>query len=642
MANKYLPLFQPIRLGNMVLKNRIVMAPMGEGYGGSLCQQSVDYYAERARGGAAMIIPGACISTRLFKNSTLNNLTDAQTRRYMPFLAEAVHAGGSKLCIEFTAGPGRNAPDAVTGESYAPSADDTWAFVPDRKCVEITREQIKQIMDDTRDCAAFVKSAGADCIDIHAHNGYLIDEFITSCWNHRTDEYGGSIENRMRFLLEYIDAIRQGVGPGFPIIVRFTIDMCAPDHREEGETEEMLRIMSKADIQALDVDAACYESFDKIFPPYYYGDACELYVTDTVKKLGITLPILNAGNHTPDSALQALLDGKLDIAMMGRALIADPQLPNKLLAGKPEEVRPCLKCNMGCLTKNTLRGMSCAVNAETGIERDARMVGPCKGQKVVVIGGGPAGLEAARKSAERGAEVTLLEKSGRLGGTARDIASPDWKYRFRQLFDWYELQMKKLGVKVVLNADVTADSSELRDADRIFVATGSDPIVPSIEGIRGENVHNVLSVHRDMSLVKGDNVVVCGGGMSGCEMALELAEHGKHVTVVDMLPSLATDAAAANGMTLMIKLAQNGVVQMPNTTVKRFTPDGVVVESNGAEQTLAADTVIHAFGIKSNNSLGLELMSKYPGRVLILGDANRIDCIFSAVHDGYNAALSLE
>lgn len=642
MENKYLPLFQPIKIGNMVMKNRICMAPMGETYGmGVLCDQAIDYYAERAKGGAALIMPGACITTSLFNVSVLNNLTNARSMRNVAYLADAVHAGGAKLCMEFTAGTGRNAPND-DGSVYSSSGDVSFFYVPSMKCKELTVEQIKQIMKETAECAAKVKAAGVDAINVHAHNGYLIDQFITSGWNHRTDEYGGSVENRMRFLLEYIDAIRGAVGPGFPIIVRFTIDMCVPGLRQEGETEEMLKILAKAPIDALDVDCACYESGYKIFPPYYLGDATELYVTDKVRELGIDLPIFNAGNHTPDTGLKALQEGKLDVVMLGRALVADPHLPNKLLNGTPEEIRPCIKCNMGCLTRSGIKGMSCAVNAETGIELKAKLTAPCKKQKVVIIGGGLAGMEAARKAAERGADVVLMEKDGKLGGTALAIATPSWKYRFRQLVEWYELQLKKLGVKVMLNATVTADCAELKDADRIFAATGSVPFVPNIEGINNANVHNVLDVHKNIDLVKGDNIVVCGGGMSGCEIGLELAQAGKKVTVVEMREKLAVDAAAFNGWNLMVELAMNGVTQLANTTVKKFNAEGVVVEQDGEEKVLAADTIIHAFGIRSEDTLGFELMCKYPGRVQLIGDANAVNCIYDAVHDGYNAAMSLE
>lgn len=642
MSNKYLPLFQPLKLGNMVLKNRICMAPMGEMFGmGMLGEKAIEYYAERAKGGAGLIMPGACVSTKLFNVSALNNLTNPANMRNVAFLADAVHAGGAKLCMEFTAGTGRNMPDN-DGKCYSASDDVSWFYAPQLKCTAITKEQIQQIMKDTHECAQKVKAAGADAINIHAHNGYLIDQFITSGWNHRTDEYGGSVENRMRFLLEYIDAIRTAVGSGFPIIVRFTIDMCVSGLRQEGETEEMLKILAKAPIDALDVDCGCYESGYEIFPPYYLGDATELYVTDVVKKLGITLPVFNAGNHTPDTGLKALEEGKLDVVMMGRALIADPDLPNKLLNNTPEEIRPCIKCNMGCLTRTHARGMCCAVNAEVGIEARAHMVKPCNKQKVVVIGGGIAGLESARKSAERGADVVIIEKGNRLGGTARDIATPDWKYRFRQLFDWYDLQIKKLGIKVLLNTSVESEHEELQNADRIFVATGSVPFVPNIEGIESANVHNVLDVHKNMTLANGEKIVVCGGGLSGCELALELAEDGKNVTLVEMRDKIAVDAANFNGWVLQIKLAKAGVKILTDTVVKKMSIDGVTVDNAGTETLLPADSIVHAFGIRSENALGIELMKKYPGRVQIIGDANAVNCIFDAVHDGYNAAMSLE
>lgn len=641
MENRFLPLFQPLQIGNLILKNRLVMAPMGENYGGILQSRSIEYYSRRAKGGVGMVTTGAIVSNSV-THTTFPHMTNAETAFNMAYLAEAVHAGGAALCVEFTAGTGRNAPDPITGKTYSASDDVDGYWTPGVKCVALTVEQIQQIMKETQESAAKCKQAGVDCINIHAHNGYLIDQFISSGWNHRTDEYGGSAENRMRFLKEYLQAVRNGVGPNFPIIIRFTVDMLNPKARQPGETEEMLKILKTLDFQGIDVDWACYECADKIFPSYYEEDACELYVTDIIREMGFNMPIFNAGNHTPETALKAVVEGKCDAILLGRTLIADPDLPNKLLRGEREEIRPCLKCNMGCLARQPGRGVSCAVNAEAGTEERAQRIGPCKKQKVVVVGGGVGGMEAARRSAERGADVVLLEKNDHLGGTALAIATPDWKYRFREYIAWDVRQLEKLGVKIVLNADVDVENEELKNADRIFVATGSVPLFPPIEGIRNKNVFNVLDVHKDESLIKGDQIVVCGGGMSGCELALELAEAGKQVSVIEMKSRFATDAAAFNGMTLLTKMIKLGVKLCGDTKVKKFTEEGVVVEKDGEEITFPADTIVHAFGIRPNNTLAGELMKKYPGIVTVIGDAKRVNCIYDAVRDGYYAATSLE
>lgn len=637
MNNKYLPLFQPLTLGNMTMKNRINMAPMGLD---SFNAQTIEYYARRARGGAGLVTTGACITTTLF-HCELCNICDASNKAKIADLVEAVHGGGSKLCVMFTAGGGRNMVDSVTGEGYSASDVDVFGM-PGKKCIPLTKEEIKQIMAETTASAATCAMCGVDAIMVHAHTGYLIDQFISSGWNKRDDEYGGSVENRMRFLMEYIDAIRAGVGPQFPIIVRFTIEHGVPGIREEGETEEMLKILASANINALDVDCGCYEAAYEIFPSYYCGDATELHVTDVVKKLGITLPVFNAGNHTPDTAVAAITEGKMDVVSFGRQLLADPDLPNKLLNGAEEEIRPCIRCNVGCLTRSFVRGTCCAVNAETGMELRALNVKPCAEQKVAIIGGGIAGLEAARVAAERGAKVVLFEKGERLGGVARDIATPDWKYRFRDLFAWYDLQMEKLGVEVVLNKEVQGDEPELAEASQIFVATGSKTLMPPIKGIDGANVISVLDAHRNVNAIQGENIVVCGGGLSGCELALELAEDGKKVSVIEMRDKFAPDAATFAGWVLMMKLAGNpNITLIPNTKVMEINDAGVVVEENGATKTIPCDMAVNAFGMRSENELGMKMMQKYPGKVSIIGDANKVKCIFDAVHDGYNAGTSL-
>lgn len=641
MDNKYDVLFQPIKIGNMILKNRICMAPMDWDTDGLVTDQYIDYFERRAVGGAGMITTGAVSISPISENEGFVQMYKPINLPGMSRLAERVHAGGSKLCVEISAGSGRNHLNPFIGVCYAPSELPVFAL-DGVMSKEMTIEQIQQLLDDARISIRNIKLSGADCVNIHGHTGYLIDQFISSGWNLRTDEYGGSVHNRMRIVRELVDIIREECGKDFPIIFRVTLDHLIPGIRQEGETIEILKELEAMGIDALDVDTACYEMMDQIFPPYYTGDAHTLFVTDIVRQAGVKLPILNAGNHTPDTAADAVRDGKMDIAVLGRPLIADPDLPNKLLENKPEEVRPCIKCNMGCLQRSIQNGaITCAVNAEAGHEERAAAMKPCKKQNVVVIGGGPAGLEAARYAAVRGADVTLFEKSSILGGTARAIASPDWKYRFHQLFDWYTLQLKNLGVNVVLNTVPAADDEALVKADRIFVATGSVPVVPPIEGIDRENVVNVLDVHKNESLVKGDTVVVCGGGMSGCELALELAQQGKKVTVLDAMPMLAKDCVMINLMNLMREMYMNGINMMPNTKVIKFTEDGVLVETEEGEKLLPSDTAVHAFGIKSVNEFGFELMKKYPGRVLIIGDANKVNCIYDAVHSGYQAASSL-
>lgn len=282
---------------------------------------------------------------------------------------------------------------------------------------------------------------------------------------------------------------------------------------------------------------------------------------------------------------------------------------NKLRDNKPEEVRTCIKCNTDCTTRGFTIGhhITCAVNAQVGRETFAVLKPYEKEEKVVVIGGGVAGLEAARASAIRGAKVTLFEKDSILGGTARLIASPAWKYRFRDLFSWYELQMKELGVDVKLNTTVTADCPALKEATRIYVGTGSTPVVPPIPGIDGKKVANVLDVHANVGSIRGSEVVVCVGGMSGCEIALELAEDGNKVSIVEMMSEVARDASRWNGVTLMNKLAENNIAILTDTKVKAFNDDGVVVETKDGESLIKADVVVNAFGIKANNALAEEL-----------------------------------
>lgn len=612
---------------------------MDDGFDG-IDEKVISYLADRAKGGAAMVMTGACISTSLYKDS-LNNLSDSKTMFNISYLAEAVHAGWAALCVQMSAGEGRNAIDTQTGKSYSASDDVDFVWVPGMKCTALTVEQIQQTLKETQEYAAKCKAAGVDCIDVHAHNGYLLDQFMSAVWNHRTDEYGGSFENRMRFMAEYIAAIRAGAGPDMPIIPHLTFDMTIPEMRQPGESEEIMMYLDNLDIQGFVVDWGCYECIDKIIPSCYYGEDCELYMADRLHEIGIKKPIMISGNLSCESALEAVEEGRIAAAVLGRPLLADPQLPNKLFHNQREEVRPCLICGM-CLQNKMVRGLSCAINPELGTEDVAKCVKPCKKQKVVIIGGGVGGMEAARKSAERGAEVVLLEKSDHLGGTALDMASPDWKSRYPQYIQWAANQLKKLGVKVVLNVNVTENCPELADADRIFVATGAVAVVPEIKGIKGENVSYVLDVHKNMTLAKGENVVVIGGGLAGGDMALELAGKGKKVTVVEAGPQIGVGSFGMNIMSLLKKLAESGVTMYPSTQVTKIAETGVEAVCGENNLTIPADTVVYAMDRQPENALGISLMHKYPGIVQLIGDARNGNKVFDAVHDGYNAALSLE
>jgi len=625
----------------MEVKNRIVMSPMGLNAAhpdGRIGDDEIDYFEERARGGVGLIIAGCQFLTEELAQGSLEGYLDkTYVIPQLTNLCEAVQKYGTKICAQLSCGTGKNAfsnmlKDVPVSASPIPSM-----FNPDLLCRALTVEEIHEIMKQFNFSAKLLKNAGFDAIEVHAHAGYLVDQFMSAVWNKRTDEYGGTPEKRMRFAIETVQSIRDAVGPDFPILFRIACKHHFEGGRTIEETVPMLKMLEDAGVDALDIDSGSYENIEYIFPPAYLGDACMEDVCEPARK-AVSIPILNSGNHTPETAVRLIESGNADFVMFGRPLIADPEIPEKLLKGKRKEVRPCIRCNDDCIGRiiTRLTKISCSVNPIAGFEERIKDQKDEESKKVVVIGGGPGGMEAARSAAIAGHKVKLFEKDNSLGGQLKSAATPDFKSQLRELVEWYRHQMVIHNVDVHLNTEVAEDMPELDEADAIIVATGAVPLMPGIKGI--ENAVDIITAHENPDKLKGERIVYCGGGLSACDSALEIAMEGKKAVIVEMLDEVAIDDHFINKAALIPMLKRYGVEIYTGHKVIEITSDGVkALTKDGKEVFIEGDTIVAAFGMKPNNTIAEKIASKYHLKTRVIGDCKRIGKVGNAIREGFYA-----
>ena len=639
----YTKLFTPFKIGKMEVKNRIVMSPMGLNAAhpdGRIDDDEIRYFEERARGGVGLIIMGCQFLTeKLAQGSLEGYLDDNYVIPQLTNLCEAVQKYGTKISAQLSCGTGKNAFSNMLDDVPVSASPIPSMFNPDLLCHALTVEEIQEIMKQFHFSAKLLKNAGFDAIEIHAHAGYLVDQFMSAVWNKRTDEYGGTPEKRMRFAIEIVQSIRDAVGPDFPILFRIAVKHHFEGGRTVEETIPMLKMLEEAGVDALDIDSGSYENIEYIFPPAYLGDACMEDVCEPVRK-AVNIPILNSGNHTPETAVRLIESGNADFVMFGRPLIADPHIPKKLLYGRRKEVRPCIRCNADCIGRiiTRLTKISCSVNPVAGFEGRMGEVKAEESKKVVVIGGGPGGMEAARSAAIAGHNVILFEKDSELGGQLKSAATPDFKSQLRELVEWYKYQMELYNVDVRLNTEVTEDLPELEEADVIIVATGAVPLMPDIKGI--ENAIDIISAHINPDTLKGEKIVYCGGGLSACDSALETAMKGKKTVIVEMLDDIAVDDLFINKAALVPMLDKHGVEIYTGHKVVEICANGVkAIRKDGEEVFIEGDTIVAAFGMRPNDILAGKIAKKYHIKTRVIGDCREVGKVGKAIREGFYAGM---
>ena len=660
-------LFESIKIGNVEIKNRIAMAPMANigliTPDGCFTKRAVDYYVERAKGGTGLIITGAVkveneiekLKMPSFPCITTNPTHFIQTASE---LTERVHAYGAKIFIQITLGLGRSgAPGFLDGQPVAPSAIPNY-WDPTITCRELTTEEVETMVKRFGEAALIAKESGFDGIEIHAvHEGYLLDQFTLSIFNRRTDKYGGDLKGRLTFAIEIVQTIKKACGPDFPVILRFSIKSYIKALRQGGLPEEEFeelgrdvsealqaaKILEEAGYDAFDADAGTYDSWYWAHPPMYFKKGLYLPLTEQLKKV-VNVPVMVAGRmEDPDMAIKALEDGKLDAVGLGRQLLTDPEYPNKLKNDEVENIRPCLGCHDGCFARLLQGGRgSCAVNPECGRELFVGITPAIKSKNVVVVGGGPAGMEAARVSALRGYKVTLFEATNNLGGELVIGGVPSFKEDDRALIKWYEHQMKALSVDVKLNTKATKENIKTLNPDLVYIAEGSEPVKLNLPGIDSEKVVNAGDVLSGKKTV-GEKCVIIGGGLVGCELALHLKSNNHNVTIVEAMQDILKSGAPMapmNEWMLRDLLAFNKIELITNTCISKIIDAGAIVTSNGEEKIISADNIIIAVGFKSKNTIFEELKYDY-SKIFNLGDGKKVRNIRAAIWDAYEVARSM-
>jgi 2,4-dienoyl-CoA reductase-like NADH-dependent reductase (Old Yellow Enzyme family)/thioredoxin reductase len=644
---KYTKIFTPLKVGPLTLKNRIQFSPMVTNMtsvDGEVSSDYVDFVERQAKTGVALITLGA---TPVCRESGIDYLgevdvTDDSMVPGLRRMAEAAHVYDAKISCELFHS-GRGADPALLEWPYAIAPSDI--PLPDRAQIikEMDADDMAYIIDCFCDCAKRLQFADFDMIMIHAAHGNLIAPFLSPMSNHRTDEYGGSSENRFRFPLELLKAVREAVGKGFPIEMRISGDEIVEGGMRIEEVIEFIKLAQEY-IDLVHVSAGLIVDQRAQFntmPPYFKEKGCNVPYARAVKRCpDIHIPVATVGGISDlDIAEGILSDGDADLIAMARALLCDGEMIKKYYVGTPEAVRPCLRC-FEC-ANNPGSYIRCATNPALGRQgKYADVPRALQPKKIVVIGGGAAGMTATRTLAERGHDVVLFEQSETLGGLLKDISLLPFKTDLARHLAWAQASTHGSGadIRLGVKADPELVLAEMPDA--VIIATGSEAIKPPIPGIEGSNVVEVLEVEAGRADV-GQKVVMCGAGVSGCESALMLAMEGKDVTLLDIvgLDRFAPGLPDTTRGMLMMLMEEHGVKCVPNTRVDEITISGVKATGPDGPCVFEADTVVAAFGMKSKAEVR-DSFADLISEAYAVGDARKAGNIKTAYHTAYNIAVN--
>jgi 2,4-dienoyl-CoA reductase (NADPH2) len=639
-------LFRPIKIGEVELKNRIVMLAVTTGYveaGNMVSDRLITFFSERAKGGAGFIIvPFTPVDIASPMEPGLYH------DRFLPgarSLVDAVHAHGAKIAAQLLAQYHWVISEGCPAELVAPSPVLNRVVGATPRVLSV--EEIHQLVEEYGEAGRRARKAGFDAIELPLGGGYLLSRFLSSCTNKRSDEYGGSLQNRMRLPLEVIENIRKKVGEDYTIICRLSVEEFMEGGHTIEDSRKVASTLESAGIHALNVQAGWHECPVPLVQMSVPRGAF-VYLAEEIKKV-TRIPVVAAHRITdPILAEHILSQGKADLVGMARALIADPELPNKAKEGRVDEIRPCIACSR-CLDeilpvykyKNWGEPVSifCTVNPRAGKEMEYVIKPAAKAKRVFVVGGGPGGMEAARVAALRGHKVTLYEKQDRLGGKLLVSCLPPYKDEVGYLTKNLTIQVHNAGVMVKLNTEISAELIAQEKPDAVVLASGATEIIPGIPGVRGDSVVTAIQVLTE-SVEIGEEVIIIGGGMVGCETAEFLARRGKKVTIVEMLPRIGNDLGVTSRPFVMKRLRELAIRMETGVSVEEITDKGVRGNRDGASEFFAGDTVVLATGFKSNKAVAEELEGKVTSLYLI-GDCVEPRMIKEAIGEGFRVGMEI-
>jgi 2,4-dienoyl-CoA reductase (NADPH2) len=655
-------LFEPIQIGSMTLPNKIIMPALTTFYDFEGGNRFADFYVERARGGVGLIILGAFQSLYPGRAGKSGWIPDESVKEKGPAKlnhdfyidrlrkwTHAIHENGGKVAAQVATygywakgGLGDPAEEVspsgvrLQGEVFRPGLENL-TFM--REGRSLTVDEIHTICDQIGDAALRAKKAGFDAIELQALGGNLLSRFLSPVTNRRTDEYGGSLENRAGMLLETIANIKKKLGHEFPLLCRINGEDFIPGGMTLEDYKQLAPMLEKAGVHALDLMPGWYETRQPMNQMCVPRGAF-IYLAKGLKQV-VKIPVAaNIRINDPALAEQAIAEGKADLIAMCSALIADPDLPRKAREGRLEDIRMCTGC---CTCWSDLaekfQPIGCSINARVGKEAQLVITPAKETKKVWVIGGGPGGMEAARVAALRGHKVTLFEKQGRLGGQLLYADLPPHKGEWKYFIQYLSTQIRKLGVEIKLNKEITAKEVEGGKPDVVVAATGARPLIPPIPGAQRTNVVTAIEALTGAKTV-GRSVVVIGGGSLGCETAEFLAEKGETVMVIDMLPRMGNDIDLWNRWVILDRMSASGIQMQPNTNAVEITEKGVRTNTEGQSRFFPCDTVILASGYKEDAALASALEGRVP-LVLRVGDCVEPQRVKQAVQSGFKAGLEV-